>query len=56
MIHYQCYTCGMNATCVLTESANLAWLDHMANHAVPANYGRWTWTAVQLEVGQGAGG
>lgn len=52
MIHYQCYTCGVNATCVHTPSADLAWLDHMENHAERTNYGRWTWTAVQLELGQ----
>jgi len=50
MIHYHCHTCGVNATCVLTNSAELAWLDHMENHAERKNYGAWTWTVVQLDL------
>lgn len=48
MVHYECYTCHISATCVFTPSADLAWLDHMETHAVRDNFGRWTWTAVAL--------
>jgi len=47
MIHFECFTCGMQATIVNTESGKLAWLDHVNRHAVPENYGIWTWMAVQ---------
>ena len=49
MIHYQCYVCHATATCVANEPANLAWHDHMANHALPKHYGAWTWTVQQLD-------
>lgn len=50
MVHFQCYTCHVTATCVLTPSADLAWLDHMSNHAMQENYGRWTWQVVPLNI------
>jgi hypothetical protein len=48
MVHFQCYTCHSTATCVLTPSADLAWSDHMANHALQSNFGRWVWQVVPL--------
>jgi len=50
MVHYACKTCSMTATCVGNASSALAWLDHMATHAMPDNYDVWTWTAVQLPL------
>jgi hypothetical protein len=50
MVHYQCRTCGLTATCVATPTAVLAWLDHMEGHAVRDNYDAWTWTVLQLEL------
>jgi len=50
MIHWECHTCGMAATCVLTSSATLAWLDHMENHALADNYSAWTWTVQKLPL------
>jgi hypothetical protein len=55
MLHFQCETCGITATCVDTPSATLAWLDHMDNHAVKTGYRRWTWTVTPLPLGQGDG-
>lgn len=49
MIHYECEVCGVSATCVITPSAELAWLDHMATHASPKAFQAWTWTAVPLQ-------
>jgi len=43
MVHYQCYTCHITATCVATPSASLAWFDHMDTHAVKDNFGCWVW-------------
>jgi len=48
MVHYQCGTCGITATMVITAASELAWLDHMATHAVPDNYRSWHWTVQQL--------
>jgi len=50
MVHYECYTCHMTATCVDTNASRLAWLDHMENHGAKQNYGSWTWTVVQLPL------
>lgn len=50
MVHFECHTCHMNATCVATPTATLAWLDHMDTHALPANYSAWTWTVVKLPL------
>lgn len=50
MIHWECRTCGMSATCVVTPAAELAWLDHMDTHSAKFNYGAWTWTVVPLEL------
>jgi len=50
MIHYECFTCGVTATCVVTSSATLAWLDHMENHAERKNYGQWSWTVLALPL------
>lgn len=50
MVHYECSTCGMAATCVVTPSAELAWLDHMDTHALPRNYRAWTWSALELPL------
>lgn len=52
MIHFVCGTCRMEATCVHTSSAELAWLDHMANHAVKDNFRCYTWSIVPLELDQ----
>jgi len=48
MVHWQCHICGISATCVLNPPAELAWLDHMENHANKADYSSWTWTALTL--------
>lgn len=53
MVHYECGVCLATATCVQTPAADLAWLDHMANHADPYCYGRWTWTVLPLKLDQG---
>jgi len=50
MIHYECHTCGVTATCVVTPASDLAWLDHMENHSAKKNYSAWSWTVVQLDV------
>lgn len=51
MIHLHCHVCGINATCVATPSADLAWLDHMETHSAKTSYSAWTWTVQQLDVG-----
>lgn len=51
MVHYECYTCHMSATMVVTPSADLAWLDHMENHGAKKNYGRWCWAVLALPIG-----
>jgi len=51
MIHWQCHTCHVTATCVVTPSAELAWLDHMENHVMKKGYSQWTWTVVPLPIG-----
>ncbi len=51
MVHYECHTCGVSATCVANEPASLAWLDHMENHAMKDNYSVWTWAVVPLKFG-----
>jgi len=48
MVHYECTTCHMEATCVVTPAAELAWLDHMENHVVKDGYHAWTWTVLKL--------
>jgi len=48
MIHYECQTCGMTATCVVTPASGLAWHDHMAVHALVDNYRAWTWAVLPL--------
>jgi len=48
MVHYECHTCAMSATCVATSSSSLAWLDHMAIHADPRNFSQWTWMVQAL--------
>ena len=48
MIHFQCYVCGITATCVHNTPAELAWYDHMETHARRDDYGSWTWTVVTL--------
>lgn len=50
MIHWQCGVCEVSATCVATPSAELAWLDHMENHASKDRYQAWTWTIVPLPL------
>lgn len=49
MVHYVCDTCGMSATMVATPTGDLAWLDHMATHAVKDGYRAYTWTVLRLE-------
>lgn len=48
MIHYQCYACGITATCVVTQSSSPAWEDHMATHADPTYFESWTWMVKKL--------
>lgn len=50
MAHYECQTCHMEATVVVTPSAELAWLDHMETHAVKDHYRMWTWSVVELPI------
>lgn len=50
MVHYECDRCGVSATCVVTPSAELAWLDHMASHGSWATYKAWTWTVQPLPL------
>jgi hypothetical protein len=51
MVHYECHTCGMQATCVSTPSSSLAWLDHMETHVVKDGFSAWGWTVVPLPFG-----
>lgn len=51
MIHYQCHTCGITATCVVTPVSDLAWLDHMDQHGAKTNYSAWTWAVIPLPLG-----
>jgi hypothetical protein len=48
MIHWSCRVCGISTTCVHNAVADLAWHDHMANHADPDLFDAWTWTAVSF--------
>lgn len=50
MLHWQCYTCGMTATCVGNAVAELAWLDHMETHSAKTNYGAWAWHVMPLPL------
>jgi len=50
MVHFECSTCGVSATCVLNTSAEVAWYDHMANHALVDNFRAWTWEVVPLPL------
>jgi len=50
MVHFECHTCHMTATCVATAAAELAWLDHMDNHAEKKNYSAWSWTVARLPL------
>lgn len=49
MVHFQCHVCDVRATCVVTNAAVLAWLDHMEIHAAKTAYDAWTWVVVPLE-------
>lgn len=48
MIHFQCYACGMTATCVVTDVVADAWSDHMATHEDPSYFESWTWGVTPL--------
>lgn len=48
MVHYECHTCGIGATCVLNSAARLAWHDHMSNHAVKTGFSQWFWAVEPL--------
>lgn len=48
MVHYECHTCGMRATCVATVVSDLAWLDHMDTHGAKKNFSTWTWAVIPL--------
>lgn len=48
MVHFECRVCSLMATCVNNNPAQLAWLDHMATHAAPAEYDAWTWAVQQF--------
>lgn len=50
MILYECGVCGIQATMVRTATGDLAWLDHMENHAQKRQYRCWTWNVVQLPL------
>lgn len=50
MVHYECGVCSAMATCVLNEPAQLAWLDHMANHSAKTAYSAWYWDVVPLPL------
>lgn len=50
MVHYECYVCSITATCVDTEAADRAWIDHMNIHADDQDYGRYIWTVIQLPL------
>jgi len=56
MVHLECHTCGMTATCVVTASTELAWLDHMETHSAKFNYSAWTWSVVSLFEGSSTAG
>lgn len=45
MIHWECYACGQEATCVQTDAASEAWQLHMTGHLDPTYYGQWRWKA-----------
>jgi len=49
MVHYECDVCHIAATCVVTPSAELAWLDHMETHSAKTAYKAWTWHVVPLQ-------
>lgn len=48
MIHHLCKVCGMSATMVVTETAGVAWADHMATHADPEAFESWVWSVYKL--------
>ena len=48
MLHFACGQCEMAATVVDTESAHLAWLDHMASHPRADDFQVYSWTVVRL--------
>lgn len=48
MIHYECHVCAVTATCVVTPSSSLAWLDHMEAHADRGAFSSWTWSVEPL--------
>jgi len=50
MIHFECQVCGIGASMVRTPTGDLAWLDHMANHADKRAFRRWTWNVVPLPL------
>lgn len=48
MIHHLCKVCGMSATMVVTETAGIAWSDHMATHDDPESFESWVWSVYKL--------
>lgn len=48
MVHWECYVCGTQATCVVTDTAEQAWRDHMATHADTTHFGAWGWVVMTL--------
>jgi hypothetical protein len=48
MMRWECYVCGMAATCVATDTAERAWREHMALHADPTHFGAWGWAVIAL--------
>jgi len=50
MIHYECHTCSMTATMVVTEAAETAWIDHVAIHGPNKGYSAWTWEVLPLPM------
>jgi len=50
MVHYECGTCGMTATCYANGPAVTAWFDHMTTHVLPDFYRVWTWEVLELPL------
>jgi hypothetical protein len=48
MVHYVCDVCSVSATCVHNVSSDLAWLDHMTNHADQSLFHVYTWEVLPI--------
>lgn len=54
MVHFECHTCHMTATCVVTPASELAWMDHMDTHSAIDNFSMWGWEVLELPFDQTA--